>query len=232
MSLLGKPIEEVIETLYESIKNKRQIITNIKNEYNFDNDSFNDIKINRFKLIDLLDEFEVTISQSLQAIQTFKVEIYNLKEKQTTEEILNLTNEFQMKYNSNSNNNLNNNNNNILVVKSSLSNNVNNSSQYIHYSKNNMLIDCDYEPNIFSNNIESNLNNNKNKTLSKASSMKSFNNNIYYNLEMKKTYKNNSNNNAILRKQKTEKAIKNKLNGVISNNGWQNQNKYLIFKNN
>jgi len=131
-----------------------------------------------------------------------------------------------------SNNNMNNNNNNILVVKSSLSNNVNNSSQYIHYSKNNMLIDCDYEPNIFSNNIESNLNNNKNKTLSKASSMKSFNNNIYYNLEMKKTYKNNSNNNAILRKQKTEKAIKNKLNGVISNNGWQNQNKYLIFKNN
>ena len=111
MSLLGKPIEEVIETLYESIKNKRQIITNIKNEYNVDNDSFNDININRFKLIDLLDEFEVTISQSLQAIQTFKVEIFNLKEKQTTEEILNLTNEFQMKYNSNSTNNLNNNNN-------------------------------------------------------------------------------------------------------------------------
>ena len=100
MSLLGKPIEDVIETLYKSIKSKRQIITDIKKEYNIDNDSFNDIKINRFKLIDLLDEFEVTISQSLQAIQTFKVEIFNLKEKQTTEEILNLTNEFQMKYNS------------------------------------------------------------------------------------------------------------------------------------
>ena len=111
MSLLNKPIEEVIETLYNSIKSKRQIITNIKREYNIDDDSFNDIKINRFKLIDLLDEFEVTISQSLQAIQTFKVEIFNLKEKQTTEEILNLTNEFQMKYNSNSTNNLNNNNN-------------------------------------------------------------------------------------------------------------------------
>ena len=111
MSLLGKPIEEVIETIYNSIKSKRQIITNMKNEYNIENNSFNDIKINRFKLIDLLDEFEVTISQSLQAIQTFKVEIFNLKEKQATEEILNLTNEFQMKYNSNENNNLNNNNN-------------------------------------------------------------------------------------------------------------------------
>ena len=132
-----------------------------------------------------------------------------------------------------SNNNMNNNNN-ILVVKSSLSNNVNNSSQYIHYSKNNMLIDCDYEPGIFSNNnMEANLNNNKNKTLSKASSVKSFNNNIYYNLEIKKNYKNNNNtNNALLRKQKTEKTIKNKLNGVMPSNGWQNQNKYLIFKNN
>ena len=103
MSLLDKPIEEVIETLYNSIKSKRAVITNIKKEYNIDNDNFNDIKINRFKLIELLDEFEVTISQSLQVIQTFKVEIYNLKEKQATEEILNLTNEFQMKYNFNNN---------------------------------------------------------------------------------------------------------------------------------
>ena len=46
MSLLGKPIEDVIETLYKSIKSKRQIITDIKKEYNIDNDSFNDIKIN------------------------------------------------------------------------------------------------------------------------------------------------------------------------------------------
>ena len=133
-----------------------------------------------------------------------------------------------------SNNNMNNlnNNNNILIVKSSLSNNVNNSSQYIHYSKNNMLIDCDtYEPNMFSNNyIEPNLNNNKNKTLSKASSMKSFSSNLYQNIEMKKNYKNNSNN-ILLRKQKTEKTIKNKLGGGISNDGWQNANKYLIFKN-
>ena len=136
-----------------------------------------------------------------------------------------------------SNNNMNNisNNNNILVVKSSLSNNlsnnVNDSSQYIHYGKNNMIIDCDsYEPNMFSsnNNIESNLSNHKNKTLSKASSMKSFNNNLYYNIEMKKNYKNN--NNMLMRKQRTEKIIKNKLSGVMPNN-WQNQNKYLIFKN-
>lgn len=108
MSLLGKPIEEVIETLYNSIKNKRQIINNIKKEYNINNDNLKEIKINRLKLIDLLDEFEVTISQSLQAIQTLKVEIFNIKEKQATEEILNLTNELQMKYNiTESNSNIN-----------------------------------------------------------------------------------------------------------------------------
>ena len=138
-----------------------------------------------------------------------------------------------------SNNNLNNNmsnNNNILIVKSSLSNNINNSSQLIHYSKNNMLIDCDsYEPFSDNNNIETNLNNNKNKTLSKAASMKSFNNNIYYNLEMKKNYKKNITSNTLLKKQKTEKIINsnnnNKLSSGIMSNGWQNQNKYLIFKN-
>ena len=137
-----------------------------------------------------------------------------------------------------SNNNMNSNNN-ILVVKSSLSNNVNNSSQLVHYSKNKMLIECDgYEP--FMNNIESNMNSNinKNKTLSKASSMKSFGNNIYYNIEMKKSYKksNINNNNTPLRKQKTEKVINNNSNnnikvGGIMSNGWQNQNKYLFFKN-
>ena len=147
MSLLGKPIEEVIETLYKSIKSKRQIITNMKDEYNLDNDSFNDIKINRFKLIDLLDEFEVTISQSLQAIQTFKVEIFNLKEKQATEEILNLTNEFQMKYNQKENLNNSNNNNNIL--------------DKLEYSRTeNSIIEPKTEKN---NNIQNNVINNNNK---------------------------------------------------------------------
>ena len=140
MSLLGKPIEDVIETLYKSIKSKRQIITDIKKEYNIDNDSFNDIKINRFKLIDLLDEFEVTISQSLQAIQTFKVEIFNLKEKQTTEEILNLTNEFQMKYNSNENSNLINNN---ILDKFECSKTENSNNEPKNEKNNNIINDKD-----------------------------------------------------------------------------------------
>ena len=154
MSLLGKPIEEVIETLYNSIKSKRQIISNIKNEYNINNDKFNEIKINRLKLIDLLDEFEVTISQSLQAIQTLKVEIFNIKEKQTTEEILNLTNELQMKYTANENQNHNNNN-----------NNNNNIFEKLEYSKTERSIiepNENQKKNFENSNKELNFQNNKN----------------------------------------------------------------------
>ena len=149
MSLIGKPIEEVIETLYNSIKSKRQVIDNLKKEYNIDTDNSNEIKINRLKLIDLLDEFEVTISQSLQAIQTLKVEIFNIKEKQTTEEILNLTNELQIKYNNTNETNNNNNNNNILdkleysKTENSINDQNNNlsknkNSNYQNYNKNNI----------------------------------------------------------------------------------------------
>ena len=156
MSLLGKPIEEVIDTLYNSIKNKRQIINNIKNEYNINNDKFNEIKINRLKLIDLLDEFEVTISQSLQAIQTLKVEIFNIKEKQTTEEILNLTNELQMKYTTNENTNHNNNNNN------------NNIFEKLEYSKTERSViepNENKKKNFENNNKEFNFQNNQNNEL-------------------------------------------------------------------
>ena len=158
------------------------------------------------------------------------------------------------------------NNNNILVIKSLLSSD--NNSQYGQYNNNIVIDNNNYKSNIFNNDLQTNIinNNNKNKTLSKASSMKSFgiknnnfisknydkkdknninkniiigsDNNIYYNFEIlspgnrinnksiiienntKKGYKNN-----FMQKQKTEKPINSKL---ISN-GWNNQNKYLIF---
>ena len=106
MSLINKSIEEIIETLYNSIKNKRQVLNKIKKEYNIYNDNYKEIKINRLKLVDLLDEFDMTISQSLQAIKTLKVEIFNLKEKQTTEEILNLTKDMEIKHINKENNNI------------------------------------------------------------------------------------------------------------------------------
>ena len=80
MSLLNKTIEEVIETLFNSIKSKKKIIKDIKNEFDLNNMNNTEITLSRLKLIDLLDEFDITISQSLQAIQTLQAEIFNLKE--------------------------------------------------------------------------------------------------------------------------------------------------------
>lgn len=82
MSLIGKPIEEVITSLYNSIRSKRDIITSIKKEYSIDNTDKDSFEISKLKLIDLLDEFDITISQSLQCIQTLQAEICNLKENQ------------------------------------------------------------------------------------------------------------------------------------------------------
>ena len=80
MSLLNKPIEEVIQTLYEGIKSKKDIISNFKEKYKLNNEKVQSITIQKLVLIDILDEFEITVSQSLQAIQTLQAELFNQKE--------------------------------------------------------------------------------------------------------------------------------------------------------
>ena len=81
MSLLGKPIEDVITVLYKSIQSKREVIENVKRECKLSERGEKDVvEISKLKLIDLLEEFEITISQSLQCIQTLQAEICNLKE--------------------------------------------------------------------------------------------------------------------------------------------------------
>ncbi len=80
MSLLNKPIEEVIQTLYDGIKSKKDIISNFKKKYKLNDEKVQSITIQRLILIDILDEFEISVSQSLQAIQTLQAELFNLKE--------------------------------------------------------------------------------------------------------------------------------------------------------
>ena len=119
MSLLNKTIEEVIQTLFNSIKSKKKIIKDIKNEFDLNNMNNTEITLSRLKLIDLLDEFDITISQSLQAIQTLQAEIFNLKENILDENNLidfnkencnnNLINLNKENYNKNDLNNIKNN---------------------------------------------------------------------------------------------------------------------------
>ncbi len=80
MSLLNKPIEDVIQSLYDGIKSKKEIIVNFRKDYKLNDEKEQIIKISRLKLVDFSDEFEITVSQSLQAILTLKAELCNLIE--------------------------------------------------------------------------------------------------------------------------------------------------------
>ena len=80
MSLVNKPIEDVIQSLYDGIKSKKEIIANFRKDYKLNNEKEQIIKIDRLKLVDFSDEFEITVSQSLQAILTLKAELCNLIE--------------------------------------------------------------------------------------------------------------------------------------------------------
>ncbi len=80
MSSFNKSIEEVIQILYDTIKSKKEIIHYFRKNNNINNENEKLITIQRFKLIELIDEFEITVSQSLQAIQTLQTELSNLKE--------------------------------------------------------------------------------------------------------------------------------------------------------
>ena len=80
MSSINKSIEEVIEILYNTIKSKKEIIHYFRKNHNVNNEKEQLITIQRLKLIEFIDEFEITVSQSLQAIQTLQTELSNLKE--------------------------------------------------------------------------------------------------------------------------------------------------------
>lgn len=88
----NQSIEELITMIASDIEAKRNLVSNLRNEYsnNVDCNKSETIIIKRFTLLDLIDEFDITISQSLQAIQTLHTEIYNLKETidQANEEIV------------------------------------------------------------------------------------------------------------------------------------------------
>jgi hypothetical protein len=80
MNSFNKSIEEVIEILYDTIKSKKEIIHYFRKNHNVNNEKEQLITIQRLKLIEFIDEFEITVSQSLQAIQTLQTELSNLKE--------------------------------------------------------------------------------------------------------------------------------------------------------
>ena len=222
--------------------NDKNKIINSQNYLYFNNDNDNDnvnvndnVNINKISNINNINNNNININFNINNINNNINNINNINEenfnnntniinnKRINKSKVKGANSVNTYHNNNQkkyiyNNNINNNtNNNIFVVKSLLYNNSPNkidNNQYGRYSKNNMIIECDdYDAIKLSKKYrENNINNNKNKTLSKASSMKSFNingnnyiekyleqkeknkkilekakktkNNIYYNFEM------------------------------------------------
>ena len=286
----NKRIKGENQYYYNNRNNNEENSSNISNINNINNINNNNININ-FNINNINNN--INNINEINSDNFNNTNIINNKRKSTSK--VKGANSVNTYHNNNQKkyiySNINNSNNNIYVVQSFLKDNSqnkinNNSNQYNRYSKNNIVIECDdYDAPKYSNNKrEYNI---KNKTLSKASSMKSFNfsstnyiekyldqkeinnnnknvgkvkkstnnnnNNIYYNFEIISPELNNEgsmsnninniiiednccetnykNNNMYFRKQKTQAIFNNKPNNIVSS-GWQQQNKYGIFKKN
>ena len=80
--------EKLIAKTFKNIESKLSIIDQYKNKYGYNNNNvLGTMVINKFDFIEILNEFEDTISQSLQGICSLIVEIKNLKEKNEYQKI-------------------------------------------------------------------------------------------------------------------------------------------------
>ena len=77
--------QDIIPIIFSDIESKRKIINEYRSRFPSNVDT---ITLNAFEFFDIIDEFEITISQSLQAMQTLQTEIWNLQEKNQNNNII------------------------------------------------------------------------------------------------------------------------------------------------
>ena len=77
--------QDLIPIIISDIESKRKIIDEYRSRFPSNVDT---ITLNAFEFFDIIDEFEITISQSLQAMQTLRTEIWNLQEKNQNNNII------------------------------------------------------------------------------------------------------------------------------------------------
>ena len=80
--------QDLIPIIISDIESKRKIIDEYRSRFPSNVDT---ITLNAFEFFDIIDEFEITISQSLQAMQTLQTEIWNLQEKNQNNNIIDNT---------------------------------------------------------------------------------------------------------------------------------------------
>ena len=91
--------EKLITKIFNNIVSKKEIIEKYKNKYYNSNNLLDSIIIGKLEFLELLNDFEEIISQSLQGMRSLYTELRNLKDKKE------LDNKFQKKKNNKLKNN-------------------------------------------------------------------------------------------------------------------------------
>ena len=91
--------EKLITKIFNNIESKKETIEKYKNKYYNSNNLLDSIIIGKLEFLELLNDFEEIISQSLQGMRSLYTELRNLKDKKE------LDNKFQKKKNNKLKNN-------------------------------------------------------------------------------------------------------------------------------
>ena len=78
--------EKLISKILTNIESKIKVVEEFKNKYYNSNKLLENVIMSKFEFLEILNEFEETITQSLQGMRSLIVEIRNLKEKKEVEE--------------------------------------------------------------------------------------------------------------------------------------------------
>ena len=77
--------EKLISKILTNIESKAKIVEEYKNKYYTSNNILENIIMTKYEFLDIINEFEETITQSIQGMKSLIVEIRNLKEKKEIE---------------------------------------------------------------------------------------------------------------------------------------------------
>ena len=80
--------EKIISKIFKNIESKAKIIEKYKNKYYNSNNLLDSIILGKLEFLEILNDFEEIISQSLQCMRTLFAEIRNLKEKKKLDDNL------------------------------------------------------------------------------------------------------------------------------------------------
>ena len=80
--------DKLISKILTNIESKIKVVEEFKNKYYNSNNILENVIMSKFEFLEILNEFEETITQSLQGMRSLMVEIRNLKEKKEIEDKL------------------------------------------------------------------------------------------------------------------------------------------------